>query len=112
MNKRYTVADLVEAKRSGRKIVAVSCYDYTTARLVAEAGADVILVGDSAAQMLLGFDSTLPASMDFMALMTAAVRRALRTCALWQTCHSFPIRWAVTRRFGTQAGSSWSLEPR
>jgi 3-methyl-2-oxobutanoate hydroxymethyltransferase len=75
MNKRYTVADLVEAKRSGRKIVAVSCYDYTTAGLVAEAGADVILVGDSAAQVLLGYDSTLPASMDFMVLMTAAVRR-------------------------------------
>jgi 3-methyl-2-oxobutanoate hydroxymethyltransferase len=75
MGKRMTTADLLEARHSGRKIVAVSCYDYLTARLVAEAGADMILVGDSAAQILLGYDSTLPASMDFMVLMTAAVRR-------------------------------------
>jgi 3-methyl-2-oxobutanoate hydroxymethyltransferase len=75
MAKRLTTMDLIEAKRSGRKIVAVSCYDYTTARLVAEAGADMILMGDSAAEILLGFESTLPASMDFMVLMTSAVRR-------------------------------------
>jgi 3-methyl-2-oxobutanoate hydroxymethyltransferase len=54
----------------------VSCYDYTTACLVAEAGVEMILVGDSAAQIMLGFDSTLPATMDFMVTITAAVRRA------------------------------------
>jgi len=75
MGKRVTTADLVEAKRAGRKIVAVSCYDYTTARLVAQADVDMVIVGDSAAQILLGFESTLPASMDFMVMMTAAVRR-------------------------------------
>jgi len=75
MGKRVTTADLVEAKRAGRKIVAVSCYDYTTARLVAQADVDMVLVGDSAAQILLGFESTLPASMDFMVMMTEAVRR-------------------------------------
>jgi len=71
-----TLADLLEAKRQGRKIAAVSCYDYTTARLVAQAGTDMILVGDSAAQVILGHDSTLPATMDFMVALTAAVRRA------------------------------------
>lgn len=75
MGKKVTIADLVEAKHANRKIVAVSCYDYTTARLVAEADVDMILVGDSAAQVLLGYESTLPASMDFMVMMTAAVRR-------------------------------------
>jgi len=66
----------MEAKRAGRKFAAVSCYDYTTARYVAAAGVEMILVGDSAAQVLLGFDSTLPATMDFMVTLTAAVRRA------------------------------------
>jgi len=76
MDKRLTILDLLEAKTAGRRIVAVSCYDYTTARLVAAAGVDVILAGDSAAQILLGHDSTLPATMDFMVAITAAVRRA------------------------------------
>lgn len=66
----------MEGKRAGRKFAAVSCYDYTTARYVAAAGVEMMLVGDSAAQVLLGFDSTLPATMDFMVTLTAAVRRA------------------------------------
>ncbi len=73
---KITISDLVKARQNGRKITAVSCYDYTTARLVAEAGVDMILVGDSAAQVLLGHETTLPATMDFMVMMTEAVRRA------------------------------------
>lgn len=76
MDKSVTIADLVEAKQKAQKIAAVSCYDYTTARLVAAAGAEMILVGDSAAQVMLGYDSTLPATMDFMVAITAAVHRA------------------------------------
>jgi 3-methyl-2-oxobutanoate hydroxymethyltransferase len=76
MDNRVTIADIIGAKQSARKIAAVSCYDYTTACLVAEAGVEMILVGDSAAQIMLGFDSTLPATMDFMVTITAAVRRA------------------------------------
>ncbi|MBN1126134.1 MAG: 3-methyl-2-oxobutanoate hydroxymethyltransferase [Sedimentisphaerales bacterium] len=76
MSKKVTIYDLVEAKRENRKITAVSCYDYTTARLVAEAGLEMILVGDSAAQIILGHDSTLPVTMDFMTTITAAVARA------------------------------------
>jgi 3-methyl-2-oxobutanoate hydroxymethyltransferase len=75
MQTRTTIADLAGAKRQGRKIVAVSCYDYTTARLVSETDVQMILVGDSAAEVVLGFDSTLPATMDFMVTITAAVRR-------------------------------------
>lgn len=66
----------MDAKQAGRKIAAVSCYDYTTARLVARAGVEMILVGDSAAQVLLGYENTLPVTMDFMVTITAAVRRA------------------------------------
>ena len=75
MNAKITIADLLAAKRQNRKIVAVSCYDYTTARLISQADVQMILVGDSAAQAMLGFDSTLPATMDFMIAITAAVRR-------------------------------------
>jgi 3-methyl-2-oxobutanoate hydroxymethyltransferase len=76
MDTKITIAELLEAKRKGKKITAVSCYDYTTARLVSEAGIEMILVGDSAAQVMLGFDTTLPATMDFMVAITAAARRA------------------------------------
>lgn len=75
MDTRITIAELIEAKCQNRKIAAVSCYDYTTARLVSQADVQMILVGDSAAQFMLGFDSTLPATMDFMVAITAAVRR-------------------------------------
>jgi 3-methyl-2-oxobutanoate hydroxymethyltransferase len=72
---RITITDLIEAKRQGRKVVAISCYDYTTARLAAQTDIEIILVGDSAAQVILGHDSTLPATMDFMVAITSAVRR-------------------------------------
>lgn len=75
MNDRITIADLVAAKREGRTFAAISCYDYGTARLVSQTDIPMILVGDSAAQLVLGFDSTLPATMDFMVTITAAVRR-------------------------------------
>lgn len=75
MDKKRTVMDLVQAKRSKQKIVTVSCYDYTTARLVAQADVDAILVGDTAAEVILGHETTLPAQMDFMVLMTEAVRK-------------------------------------
>ncbi|MHC4070808.1 MAG: 3-methyl-2-oxobutanoate hydroxymethyltransferase [Planctomycetota bacterium] len=75
MNTRITIAELLAAKRQGRKIAAISCYDYSTARLVSQTDVQMIIVGDSAAQVVLGFDSTLPATMDFMVAITAAVRR-------------------------------------
>jgi 3-methyl-2-oxobutanoate hydroxymethyltransferase len=82
MNDRKTIADLVKAKQDRRGIVAISCYDYTTARLVEQCDVDMILVGDSAAQFILGFDSTLPASMDLMVALTAAVRRGAPSALL------------------------------
>jgi 3-methyl-2-oxobutanoate hydroxymethyltransferase len=75
MSTLITIAELLEAKRQKRKIAAVSCYDYSTARLISATGVQMLLVGDSAAEVVLGFDSTLPATMDFMVTITAAVRR-------------------------------------
>jgi len=75
VDNKVTIADLLVAKRENRKVVAVSCYDYTTAKLISKTDVEMVLVGDSAAQVVLGFDSTLPATMDFMVAITAAVRR-------------------------------------
>ncbi|MBA7651151.1 3-methyl-2-oxobutanoate hydroxymethyltransferase [subsurface metagenome] len=75
METKVTISDLLAAKQQAHKIAAVSCYDYTTARLVAQTDIQMIIVGDSAAQLILGFDTTLSATMDFMVTITAAVRR-------------------------------------
>lgn len=82
MDATITIADLLTAKQQKQKIAAVSCYDYTMAKLVSQSQVQMILVGDSAAQVVLGFDSTLPAKMDFMAAITAAVRRGAPTVYL------------------------------
>ena len=74
---KITITDLYEAKKKGQKIVAVSCYDYTTALLLSKTDAQMVLVGDSAAQIMLGFESTLPAKMDYMVEITAGVKRAI-----------------------------------
>ena len=78
MANKLTTADLLNFKAESKRFSAISCYDYTTAALVAQAGAEMILVGDSAAQIMLGHSSTLPATMDFMVTITAAVRTAYR----------------------------------
>lgn len=75
MRDKVTIGDLVTGKSRNQKIVAVSCYDYTTAVLVSQTDVQMVLVGDSAAQVMLGFDSTLPVTIDFMVAITAAVRR-------------------------------------
>ena len=75
METKITIADLLDAKRNNQRIAAISCYDFTTAQLISLTDVQMILVGDSAAQVVLGFDSTLPATMDFMVTITSAVRR-------------------------------------
>jgi 3-methyl-2-oxobutanoate hydroxymethyltransferase len=77
-NARVTLQSLQDKKSQGRPIVALTAYDYATARLVDEAGVDVILVGDSLAMVVMGYDSTLPVTMDEMLLHTRAVRRAVK----------------------------------
>ena len=61
-----TVATLLDMKRKGLKIAMLTAYDFPTARIAEEAGVDVILVGDSVAMTKLGYESTLPVTMDEM----------------------------------------------
>jgi 3-methyl-2-oxobutanoate hydroxymethyltransferase len=72
---KVSLTDLAEKKRKGERIVMVTSYDYPTARLADEAGLDLVLVGDSAAMTVLGHDSTVPATMDEMVMLTSAAAR-------------------------------------
>jgi 3-methyl-2-oxobutanoate hydroxymethyltransferase len=75
LTKKFTLSDLRAARTDGRKVAMLTCYDFTTARLMQEAGVPALLVGDSAANVVLGYDSTLPVSLDFMIEITRAVRK-------------------------------------
>ena len=75
---KLSLLRLAEMKRSGEKIAMVTAYDAPSARLADEAGVDLILVGDSAAMVVMGHDSTLPVTLDEMLLLTAAVARSTR----------------------------------
>jgi 3-methyl-2-oxobutanoate hydroxymethyltransferase len=70
-----TVPGLAEMKKRGERIVMVTAYDYPGGRLADAAGVDVVLVGDSAAMTVLGHDSTVPATMDEMVVLTRATAR-------------------------------------
>src|SRR5512140_690707 len=72
---RVTLQTLRDKKQRQEPIAMLTVYDCPTAKLLAAAGVDVLLVGDSAATTLLGADSTVAATMDFMLMLTAAVRR-------------------------------------
>jgi len=64
-------------KRDGRPIVMITAYDHPSGRIVDAAGVDLVLVGDSAANVVLGHESTVPATMDEMTMLTAAVNRGV-----------------------------------
>src|SRR5580700_6314396 len=75
---KVTVPALAEMKRQGKPISALTAYDYATARLVDEAGIDLVLVGDSLAMVVLGHENTLAVTVDEMLHHTRAVHRAVR----------------------------------
>jgi len=82
---KITVPDLLQRKSlaagslsNSAKITCLTAYDYATARLLDEAGVDVLLVGDSVGMVVLGYESTLPVSIEEMLHHTRAVRRGTR----------------------------------
>jgi 3-methyl-2-oxobutanoate hydroxymethyltransferase len=75
---KVTVPALAEMKRQGKLISALTAYDYSSSRLADEAGIDLLLVGDSLAMVVLGYENTLSVTVDEMLHHTRAVRRAVR----------------------------------
>ena len=75
---KLSLPELAQMKRRGDRIVMVTAYDAPSGRIADAAGIDVILVGDSAAMVMLGHDSTVPATMDEMIILTRAVNRGAR----------------------------------
>ncbi|MFH1996503.1 MAG: 3-methyl-2-oxobutanoate hydroxymethyltransferase [Candidatus Omnitrophota bacterium] len=76
--KKFTINDFRKKKESGHKITMLTAYDYPMARLIDEAGIDSILVGDSVGMVLLGYESTLPVTMEEMLHHSKAVRRGTK----------------------------------
>jgi 3-methyl-2-oxobutanoate hydroxymethyltransferase len=74
-----TLPQLIEKKRLGEPIVMVTAYDYPSARAAEAAGVDLVLVGDSAATTVLGYNATTPVDLDDMLVLARAVRRGLTT---------------------------------
>src|SRR4051812_22822203 len=77
--RKVTLTKLAEMRALGEPIVMVTAYDHPSAKVAEEAGVDVVLVGDSAANNVLGYADTVPVTVDELLMLSAAVRRGLRT---------------------------------
>jgi len=77
-----SVRDILEKRQAGKKISVITAYDYTMASLCDRAGIDILLVGDSAGMVMLGYENTIPVTMDQMVLFTEAVSRARQNALL------------------------------
>ena len=77
---RLSIHTLAEWKREGRRFAMLTAYDHALARLVEQAGVPVVLVGDSLGTVMLGYDSTVPVTMEDMLHHTRAVARATERC--------------------------------
>jgi len=77
-----TVQDILNMKKEKKKVSVITSYDYTLASLCDKAGIDVLLVGDSAGMVMLGYENTISVTMDQMCMFTEAVSRARRNSLL------------------------------
>lgn len=77
-----SVYDIIKMKKDGKKISAITSYDYTLASLCDKSGIDILLVGDSAGMVMLGYENTIPVTMEQMCMFTEAVSRARKNSLL------------------------------
>lgn len=77
-----TVQDILNMKKEKKKISVITSYDYTLASLCDKSGMDILLVGDSAGMVMLGYENTIPVTMDQMCMFTEAVSRARKNSLL------------------------------
>ena len=95
--KRITTKSLVEMKKNGEKIAMLTAYDYTMAKILDNAGVDVLLVGDSASNVMAGHETTLPITLDQMIYHASSVIRGIDRCLV-----------VVDLPFGSYQGNSRS----
>ena len=107
---RVTISQVKEMKQKGEKIVMLTAYDYSTAKIVDDVGVPLILVGDSLGTVLLGYDSTIPVTLDVMLHHTKAVVRGTQKAMVigdmpFMTYH-ISVEQAMTNagRFMQEAG--------
>ena len=80
--KKITIPDLIQKKKNGQKVTMLTAYDYPTARAMDRAGIDSVLVGDSLGNVVLGYESTVPVTMEEMLHHVKAVRRGINYALL------------------------------
>src|SRR5262245_8219697 len=80
ITKPITLRTIAKWVKAGEKFACLTCYDATTARWLQQAGVPVLLVGDTAAEMILGLPGTIHAPLDFLITLTAAVKRGAPQC--------------------------------
>jgi 3-methyl-2-oxobutanoate hydroxymethyltransferase len=107
---RVSINAIKEMKAKKEKIVMLTAYDYSTAKLVDEAGVPLILVGDSLGMVILGYDSTIPVTMDEMIHHTKAVARGCKQAIVigdmpFMTYHSEPDALKNAARFMQEGGA-------
>jgi 3-methyl-2-oxobutanoate hydroxymethyltransferase len=103
--------DLIRSKKAQQRITFVTAYDFPTAKLADEAGFDMILVGDTLSEVVLGYETTLPVTLEAMLHHTCAARRAIKRAMLvadlpygsYQTSEEDALRCAL--RFVKEAGA-------
>ncbi len=95
--KRITTKSLVEMKNNGEKIAMLTAYDFTMAKILDNAGIDILLVGDSASNVMAGHETTLPITLDQMIYHASSVVRAIERCLV-----------VVDLPFGSYQGNSRS----
>jgi 3-methyl-2-oxobutanoate hydroxymethyltransferase len=108
--RRVLPPDLARFKTEGRRVTMVTAYDYPSGQLADQAGVDVVLVGDSAAMVVLGYESTVPVTVDELLVLTAAARRGAPRPLLvgdlpfgsYHASHEDAMRTAI--RFVKEAG--------
>ena len=110
LRKKRTLQEILDAKRSGEKMVYMSVPDYTSARWAEMAGVDVAVAGDSLAMIAHGHANTIPATMDMMVMHAAGIRRGAPNtfvlgCMPYQSYNTIDRALANATRFMQEAGS-------
>src|SRR5215471_3217322 len=105
VDRRITIHDLQAATDRGERWSMLTSYDTLTAEVFEQAGVRALLVGDTSAEMVLGYRDTLPVTMDLLIPMVQAVVRGTRTGWWWPICRSAVTRPGRRPRWRTRCGT-------